>query len=183
AGTDPNDKTLAGTSPSFRDRWRAALVGTDRHLTRIRTPDGFDLRYSTDGCVHAARERVYGTGWDQRYSLVQGLSSLVLTAVQRAPAYSAAIRTWSDCMRSAGYSYPDLQASRKAVQDRLTAASGPTVEVGTFELGVARQDYACQRHARLHETIERVQREVEGDILRGHQADIQQLTRQPNDAL
>jgi hypothetical protein len=180
---DPNDKALAGTSPSFRDRWRAALVGTDRHVTRIRTPDGFDLRFSTDGCVYAARERVYGTGWDQRYYLVQGLSNLVLTAVQRAPAYSAAVRAWSECMRGAGYSYPNLQAPRKAVQDRLTAVSGPTVEVGKFELSVARQDYSCQRHARLHETIQSVQRELEGGILRGHQADIEQLTRQRKDAL
>ncbi|MGP3928303.1 hypothetical protein [Streptomyces sp. 8N616] len=148
--------------------WRRALTGTAEHRVAVRLPDGSRLEYSADGCVSQARAKVYGADWNRVEPLVMALANRVLATVEQEPAYRAAVRRWSACMRRAGRPAADLQASRASLNSRLPkAATVPDAlkSLGRDELRVAGADAGCQHQTGLADAVGRTQRTVERRLL------------------
>ncbi|MFF7263594.1 hypothetical protein ACFZCL_25425 [Streptomyces sp. NPDC008159] len=148
--------------------WQRALLGTAEHKVSVALPDGSRLEYATDGCVNEARVEVYGADWNRTEPVVATLSARVLTAVEKAPDYRAAVRRWSSCMAEPGYRVADLQAVRKRLNDRLPKASGDPSALRTLareEIRTAEADARCQAETKLAKTVADVQRAVEKRVL------------------
>lgn len=168
AARSRNEAVLAELPEHRRQQWRDALTGTPAHTETIRLPDGTSVSYPADGCMFAARELLYGTGWEQRFYRFQGYSNLVIQRTTADPRYAAAVTEWAACLRSLGHQYADLDDSRADITGRLAAAGDDPQrlrDVARLELDTAHEDLRCQRQARLHEAVASAQRDAENAIL------------------
>lgn len=164
---------LRSSPPPSDDRphspaWKRALTGTAKNLVSVRLPDGSRVEYSADGCVARARAEVYGPDWDRTEPVVAGLSTRVLTTVEKDPDYGAAIRRWSACMSEASHHVADLQAVRAQLNRRLTKSADDATALralGLEEIRTAQADAQCQARTNLAETVGKVQRSVEQRVL------------------
>lgn len=75
------------------------------------------------------------------------------------------LRAWTNCMRSAGYRFTTLQGPWSLLQRKLGDAGSGSASlrrVGRLELRIAQQDLECERQVKFHETVQKIQGEVEG---------------------
>ncbi|HET6856051.1 MAG TPA: hypothetical protein VFH94_03015, partial [Streptomyces sp.] len=151
--------------------WRQALTGTPAHRRTVELPDGSRAEFSTDGCVTAASDRVYGKDWDVLEVTASGLASRVLTAVEKDPGHRSAIRRWAACMSGEGYdgyAADGLQAPRKQLNARLEGAvANPETlrALAEDEIRTAQADADCQVRTELAEAVRRAQSAVERKVL------------------
>ncbi|WP_157062851.1 hypothetical protein [Actinopolyspora mortivallis] len=164
------------------ERWKEALTGTEEHRVSFTTPTGRTFTYSSDGCVHRARTRLYGKSWYRDFHTIQSLSNRVIRAVTDSEEFKAAQQRWSDCMSSAGHDFDTIQGPLRVVREELSE-QGASKEVADLELSLSRQDARCQRRAELPDTVEAVQRRVESNTLSGHRDTLDRLRASHTEAV
>jgi hypothetical protein len=160
---DVNKKLTDPMSATARQRWSDALTGTSAHRRTITPPDGLAFFFSTDGCVYAARRELYGDDWERLSAYAQAWSNMVIDQVTRTPAMRDAVVAWSACMTKAGHPFSALDAPRKDIVTRWSAAGTEDERrrVARSELSVARADSSCQATAKLADAAAAAQQEVE----------------------
>ncbi|EST23840.1 hypothetical protein [Streptomyces roseochromogenus] len=163
-------------------RWKAALLGTDRHRVYVRLPGTLEFFYDTDSCVSAAGTQLYGRDYQRLYNTFQVLTGRVVNRVTGDARYRAAMRRWQGCMRDAGQRAHTLDEPPAAIQKQLQrAGTDPTAlhAVAGQELKLAGTDAGCQRRAGLFDAVAHAQRDAEQAVLRaagaGADADLARL--------
>ncbi|MEU4775397.1 hypothetical protein [Micromonospora sp. NPDC023644] len=121
---DPNQRYFAALP---RDRRAAALValnGARPEGLEARLPSGGVIRHSAEGCTAQAWHRLYGNlaAWYRSSKVVAQLASLRERRVLADPAWTAALRPWSQCLRQRGYPVDTPGQLREHVADRGRAA-------------------------------------------------------------
>ncbi|MEV5766344.1 hypothetical protein AB0L34_17490 [Micromonospora sp. NPDC052213] len=121
---DPNQRYFAALPAERRVAALAALNGARPEGLEARVPSGGVVRRSADGCTSEAQRQLYGDlpAWYRTSKVVANLSYLRQRRVLADPAWTAALRSWSRCVRQQGYPVDTPDQLREAVVTRGRAA-------------------------------------------------------------
>ncbi|MEU4642959.1 hypothetical protein [Micromonospora sp. NPDC023814] len=128
---DPNQRYFAALPAERRVAALAALNGARPEGLEARVPSGGVVRRSADGCTSEAQRQLYGDlpAWYRSSKVVADLSYLRQRRVLAEPpadrdgdladpAWTAALRPWSRCVRQQGYPVDTPDPLREAVVTR-----------------------------------------------------------------
>jgi hypothetical protein len=161
-------------------RWKAALLGTEKHRVYVRLPGKLEYFYNTDSCVSAADTGLYGPDYQRLYNTFQVLAGRVVDRVTGDARYRAALRRWQSCMHDAGQDVRSLDEPPASIRRQVQRAGTDPAALRTVagrELKSARADARCQRQAGLFDAVAGAQGEAERAVLRtaGAGADLTRL--------
>ena len=164
---DPNEQVVAQLPIPRRDAWHDALLGTGRHQATLSAPGVAPLQIDLDGCVHVARDSLYGKDWEQAQLTVEGLVAQIVAQVTTDQGFVTAQTSWAACMKANGENLATLQQARGLVQDAVATADGDRAalqNVGRRELHVAVVDAGCQRVSDLADAVRAAQERSEARL-------------------
>lgn len=171
--TDPNREYVQALSPAEQDRFSVALFGRDSTEREVEIPGARTLSINTEGCLHEARERLYGDAleWLRLFYMVENAQSEVVARVIQDERYQAALSDWRECMKDKGFDFDDPGEARA----EAVAAHRNLERAGARERerSIAGADGSCVRQSSLVETgtdleseyLEQVLAEREGEII------------------
>ncbi|MFD0310211.1 hypothetical protein [Streptomyces sp. NPDC127119] len=169
---DRNLSYQKGLTPAERERYTTALRGgRDTPMLSARLPSGGTVRSPGGGCMHSARNELYGDAeaFFQADKIATDLSGVYVPKVMRDPRFTRAMKAWSGCMRGmTGDDYADSDVARADV--RKQAAGLGASKAHAIEVGVAVADATCARRTSLRGIFSRLDREY-GDPVRARYAD------------
>jgi hypothetical protein len=110
-----NETTLKGLPKSDQVAYRRALWGEATEWNHARALEAEDLS-QTAGCTRAAAEKNYSPG-----ELAATYVNPSDTRIEQDPRMIAALKKWSDCVRSDGFQYDHPDQIDKDLRERLAA--------------------------------------------------------------
>ncbi|MBB4895508.1 hypothetical protein FHS39_004586 [Streptomyces olivoverticillatus] len=156
--------------PELPDRENTALFGTEAHQKSIPLPLGGEIAVRTDSCYNTAQDQLYGKDWKALRHTFETLSYDVVTQVEKDSRFTAAQRSWAECLRSAHYPVTTLDAMAPHAVKVLESVHGDAKATATVRKdlrAMAVQDAACQNRARLAEAVTAAQKDARNGVLRG----------------
>ncbi|GAB2879111.1 hypothetical protein GCM10027074_54290 [Streptomyces deserti] len=169
------DRNLAyrnSLSPTLRERYVTALSGgPESPVLSVGLPAGGAVRTLDGGCRHVARAELYGDteAFFRADKIATNLTPVYTPKLVRDKRFTAALRSWSDCMHGAtGRRYADPDAVRTDLHQRidgLDASKARAVEVGT-----AVAEATCAQETGLRDTLTLLDRTY-GDPVRERHAE------------
>lgn len=154
AAPDPVDSYVRGMPAARQRQYQLDLLGPSTSAASF-VLGGKRITYTTQGCVAAARTRIYGSDLTAArvFYLPQMYYVDLLTKAETEPAYTGAMTRWSACMRESGYHYTDPHDAK----DQLVARyrSNPDLAATRrLEIAVAVTDAGCAARVGLPTTTE-----------------------------
>lgn len=150
---DPNHAYANGLAGAEQRRYSVALNGsTTGSMLTAELPGGGGIQASPRGCLAESKDRLYGDfeTWFQVEKVALHLGELYVPDLLEDQRFVRAQREWSDCLREAGYDYPDPPAIRDDLA-RLTN-SHPPADAFEIEQDLAVAEATCATTASFSET-------------------------------
>ncbi|MGA5121242.1 hypothetical protein [Streptomyces pseudogriseolus] len=135
---DPVGEYLRALKPKRRAEALRVWQGGGVDTVEVTLPSGATTGRSTRGCTSEARGELYGDFrvWFGADAVDRGVMALAMSRAQAEPAYTKALRSWSDCVAGRGLPHETPQ--------RLRAALGESAPVTKeIEYAVAEADCAA----------------------------------------
>ncbi|MFC5219821.1 hypothetical protein [Streptomyces coerulescens] len=141
------------------------------------------------GCLGEADRAIYGTNPQDRKDPVLDLETKSLQQGRRVPAWQVADRTWSACMRKAGYQYASPRDAeigedrqRQDLEERLTGASRDPDEPSVLEKRTATADARCKQETGYVGTVHAIDVRIQNELVARHRATLEAHRRWNDDA-
>ena len=121
---DPVGDYLRALTPQRRAEALRAWQGGGVDTVEVTLPGGATTGRSTRGCTSEARGELYGDfrTWFGADAVDRGVTALAMSRAQTDPAYTKALRRWSDCVAGRGLPHESPGALRAALGDSAPAA-------------------------------------------------------------
>jgi hypothetical protein len=132
------------------------------------------------GCLGEADRAIYGTNPQDRKDPVLDLETESLQQGKRAPAWKEADRTWSACMRAAGYHYATPRDAeigedrrRRELEEHLTAPSQDPDRPSALEKRTATADARCKQQTGYIRTVHAIDVRIQNQLIAQHRAKLE----------
>lgn len=154
AAPDPVDRYVLGLPAARQQQYQLALLGPFTSAASF-VLGGKRITYTTQGCVAAARTRIYGSALTAaRVFYLPQLDYVdLLTKAETERAYTGAMTRWSACMRESGYHYTDPHDAKDQLIGRYRS-DPDLVATQRLEIAVAVTDAGCATRVGLPTTTE-----------------------------
>ncbi|GEC02355.1 hypothetical protein SSP24_00100 [Streptomyces spinoverrucosus] len=121
---DPVGDHLRALTPERRAEALRAWQGGGVDTVEVTLPGGMTTGRSTRGCTSEARGELYGDfrTWFGADAVDRGVTALAMSRAQADPAFTKALRGWSDCMAGRGLPHESPQRLRAALGDEAPEA-------------------------------------------------------------
>ncbi|WP_433212739.1 hypothetical protein [Microtetraspora malaysiensis] len=157
---DPN-LAYRDSLPAARQAQYALAMsgGDDIKVLTAHLPDGGTINSALGGCQLSSSEELYGNRerWFRLDTLASNIAPLYMREIAKDARFTAALSSWSRCMRGKGHAYatpPEIRAALPDLTDGLAPAQAHAVEV---KLAVA--EATCARAISLTSTLRALQAE------------------------
>ncbi|MFD9885906.1 hypothetical protein ACFWZT_31125 [Streptomyces alboflavus] len=147
---NPNLAHLKSLTGTRRTAYLDALTGgPDAPEMKVTLPNGATITSKLGGCTAYAKKRLYGDRrtWFTAERTTTNLTPLYAAKLTRAPAYRAALTSWSRCARTHGYTLASPAAARERLRTRIPKL--PADARFTAEVRLAVTEARCARETRL----------------------------------
>lgn len=141
------------------------------------------------GCLGEANRAIYGTNPQDRKDPVLHLETKSIQQGRRVPAWKAADRAWSACMRKAGYRYASPRDAEigedrrhQELEERLTGASRDPDEPSALEKRTATADARCKQQTGYVRTVHAIDVRIQNQLIARYQAKLEAQRRWNDDA-
>ncbi|WP_215455989.1 hypothetical protein [Streptomyces sp. ATCC 21386] len=136
---DPVGDYLRALTPKRRAEALRVWQGGGVDTVEVTLPSGATTGRSTRGCTSEARGELYGDfrTWFGADAVDRGATALGLSRAQADPAYTKALRSWSDCVAGRGLPHESPQGLRAALGDSVPKAEEIDYAVAEAECAVA----------------------------------------------
>jgi hypothetical protein len=172
---DPYTRYLRGLSQDRRASFLLALNGKPGGARDLvaKLPNGMEVKRSDTSCVSLAEQRLYGDvrAWYQAKRVTDGLAGARAGLVLADPAYAAAVRAWSGCVRAGGFRYDTPDDARAAVAD----GTAPGAFDREVEIAVA--EATCAVDTGMAATVASLDRRYAAVVTRDHQVAVDTRAR------
>ncbi|MFI9760774.1 hypothetical protein ACIHFB_22825 [Streptomyces sp. NPDC051963] len=135
---DPVGDYLRALSPKRRAEALRVWQGGGVDTVEVTLPGGATTGRSTRGCTSEARGELYGDFrvWFGADAVDRGVSALAMSRTQADPAYTKALRNWSDCVTGRGLPHESPERLRAALGDSAPTAKEIEYAVAEAECAV-----------------------------------------------
>ncbi|GGT18989.1 hypothetical protein ACFFV7_52830 [Nonomuraea spiralis] len=181
---DPNLAYIRSLPAPRRAQYVLAMRGGDdvRVLT-AHLPDGGTINNALGGCELSSSEELYGNRerWFLLDRLASNMTPLYMREITKDARFTAALSSWSQCMRGKGHTYttpPEIRAALPGLTKGLAPAQAHTVEV---KLAVA--EATCARATSLPSILRTLRVEYQPKAEGPYAADLQTHARLLREAL
>ncbi|MER6134003.1 hypothetical protein [Streptomyces sp. NPDC001815] len=159
---DPVGDYLRALKPQRRAEALRAWQGGGVDTIEVTLPGGMTTGRSTRGCTSKARGELYGDfrTWFGADAVDRDVTGLAMSRAQADPAYTKALRRWSDCVSERGLPQKSPQDLRAALGDEAPRAK---------EIKYAVAEASCAVGSGLAE--------VAGDVEERHLTDVRERYR------
>ncbi|MDN0201282.1 hypothetical protein [Streptomyces sp. S.PNR 29] len=141
------------------------------------------------GCLGEADRAIYGTNPQDRKDPVLDLETKSLQQGRRAPAWKQADRTWSACMRKAGFHYATPGVAelgedrrRQELKERMNGSSHDHDEPSALEKRTATADARCKQQTGYVRTVHAIDVRIQNQLIARHRAQLEAQRRWNEDA-
>ncbi|GAA4234374.1 hypothetical protein GCM10022254_39170 [Actinomadura meridiana] len=171
---DANTRYVATLSTTEATRYNIARDGKPNDEIVIQFPGGGRERYPRSGCQTVALHKLYGS--PERYAQHQVFAATVVQGTEKAidadPRVMKTQKAWADCVRKAGYSYPNQTAMMNAALNPYHHATGDLTKIRQREIQIAVAAATCDRDTNTTETYDRVTQELYDKRLGSRQGEL-----------
>ncbi|MFI1360452.1 hypothetical protein ACH4TV_43775 [Streptomyces sp. NPDC020898] len=167
---DPVGDYVRALSPQRRAKALRAWQGGGVDTIEVTLPGGTTTGRSTRGCTSEARGELYGDFrvWFGADAVDRGATALAMSRAQADPAYTKALRRWSDCVAGRGLPHESPQGLRAALGDSAPASK---------EAEYAVTEAACAVDSGLAEVAVEVEERHLADVRERYRADVTNARR------
>ncbi|GAA3545219.1 hypothetical protein [Streptomyces osmaniensis] len=141
------------------------------------------------GCLGEADRAIHGTNPQDRSDPVLSLETKSLQQGRQVPAWKAADRAWSACMREAGYRYPSPRDAeigedrqRQELQDRLNGSSHDPEEPSALEKRTATADARCKQRTGYVRIVHAIDVRIQNQLIARNRETLEAQRRWNDDA-
>ncbi|MFD0412800.1 hypothetical protein [Streptomyces sp. NPDC127108] len=155
---NPNLVHLKSLTGARRTAYLDALTGgPDAPEMKVTLPTGATISKKLGGCTAYAEKRLYGDHrtWFTAEKTTTNLTPLYASKLTRAPAYRAAVASWSRCVRTHGYTLASPAAARDRLRTRIPKL--PADARFAAEVRLAVTEARCARETRLRQIAQRTE--------------------------
>lgn len=141
------------------------------------------------GCLGEADRAIYGTNPQDRTDPVMSLETKSLEQGRRVPAWKAADRAWSACMRKAGYRYASPRDAeigddrqRQELEERLNGSSRDSEKPSALEKRTATADARCKQQTGYLRIVHAIDVRIQNQLIARNRAALEAQRRWNDDA-
>ncbi|MFE9648588.1 hypothetical protein ACFYO0_31645 [Streptomyces sp. NPDC006365] len=139
------------------------------------------------GCLGEANRTIYGTDPEARKDPVQDLETKSLEQGMQDPAWTKADKTWSVCMRKAGYRYAtpkdaETDPDRWELEERRTDPQYDPTEPSALDKKTATADARCKQQTGYVRTVHAVDIRVQNQLIAKNRTKLEEQRRWNHDA-
>lgn len=171
---DANTRYVATLSKTEAARFTITRDGKPNEEIVIQFPGGGRETYPRSGCQTAALHKLYGS--PERYAQHQIFAATVGRGTDKAvnvdPRVVKTQKAWVDCVRRAGYSYPNQTAMMNAALNPYRHATGDLTKIRQREIQLAVAAATCDRDMKTTETYDQVTQELYDKRLGSRQGEL-----------
>jgi hypothetical protein len=140
---DPEDAYIKQLVQAQQKHYSAALLGTSG--SQLKLPGGLVVGFATDGCLSAARGRLFGSAraYMLDFYLPQAIKLLFDSYLAKYVPYAAALSRWQRCMTSAGLRYKSPDSAIQAFQVLAARRGAQARVIQSKQQAVATKDAVC----------------------------------------
>ncbi|GII56062.1 hypothetical protein Pth03_44510 [Planotetraspora thailandica] len=176
---DANTRYEATLSAADGARYQRALAGNPNDYLQVHYPDGNTEGYPRSGCVTEAQNRLYGSA--KAYAKYQVNNWYITHGAARTAEVDPRVidtqKKWVDCVKQAGYAYPNQMAMRNAALDPYAHATGDLTKIREREIQMAVAAASCDEQSGTTATHNQVMQEVINENLKGHEGALAEAIR------
>lgn len=175
------EPTPSQPEPSFggsSEEFAAAQFGPGRPRTPVVIEGKATVDTASGGCVAESHQRLAGdvATWTRLFYLPQRFDDRMFASMADDPRFSAALKAWSNCVHSRGYSYAQPDEAESALRSQYQK-SGVTTALKRQEVRTAVDDGECQLTVHLPTQLLQIRRSLVAKLPR---ADLATLTAMTN---
>jgi len=169
------DVYIRSLSSRARARYYQNFWGSPSDVESVTLPGGARAQIQRGGCRGMAARVLYGsvTHYLLATTGASAVTSELIRAVRSAPRFVSAMHSWSKCMASHGFRYPDPFTAKDYFAAQYWK-HGPSLTLRNQEIAVAVADWKCAKKAALvpvttaaqDEQAGRLGKSLEGVLLR-----------------
>jgi hypothetical protein len=167
------EPSFAGSSEGFA----AVQFGPGRPRTPVVIEGNATVDTANGGCVAESHQRLAGdvATWTRLFYLPQRFNDRMFAGMTHDPRYSAALKAWSACMHSRGYSYARPDEAESAFRSQYQK-SGVTTALKRQEVRTAVDDGECQLAVHVPTKLLKIRRSLVASLPRSDLATLAAMT-------
>lgn len=169
----PNIAYYRELPPKERLRWSDALYGApDSASLSADLPAGGTVSIATEGCNAEALRGLYGDlkTWFRVDKTADNLSALYEPRIKQNKHFTAAVKSWSQCMSGKGHTYPDPPALRSRLPALTKGLNDTRAHAVEVRLAVAEAE--CARTSGLGKTARALEDTYRTELGEGRYRDL-----------